>query len=394
MAQRRVKDRWTGMAKKADAHSILSSHRISLKTVRRRNGTVDQYYSIQFTYSKGKKQQFTDETEEGVRKKVYDFFGISLMTFRELYDKWQNDPDLSEDEKKKAQAARYGFMRYVDWLGPKVAADVSSEDILEAGKRHMAGGCKAGSANTQIRNIRHMYDYGIKRGVVTSNPALGAKKFRAQETAFERDYLTERQIAEFLNNCLKHEEYIFAVFFICGIDMDRFVPLRWKDVDFENSRIDINRRMESRRSFEIVELERTQKVVLEEPRIAFDYLKLELREQADTLGIRAEELQRSDRFIITHPGKDTNTSRHAFSLRLDNFLRRKTQADYRMGDIFFSSAVYAFKAECDMPSVASIIGYKKTIEMFRNPENYDLFERKKRRSVNDYFDELYYGRQE
>ena len=57
-------------------------------------------------------------------------------------------------------------------------------------------------------------------------------------------------------------------------------------------------------------------------------------------------------------------------------------------------------AECDsivifnMPSVASIIGYKKTIEMFRNPENYDMFERKKRRSVNDYFDELYYGRQE
>ncbi len=389
-----MKGRWTGMAKKVDAHSVLASHRISLKTVRRRNGAVDQYYSIQFTYPKGAKQQFTGQTEEEVRKKVYEFFGISLMTFRELYDKWQNDPDLCEGEKKKALAARYGFMRYVDWLGPKVAADVSSEDILEAGKRHMAGGCKAGSANTQIRNIRHMYDYGIKRGVVTSNPALGVKKFRAQETAFERDYLTDRQIAEFLNNCLKHEEYIFAVFFICGIDMDRFVPLRWKDIDFENNRIDINRRMESRRSFEIVELERTQKVVLEEPRIAFDYLKLELREQADTLGIRAEELQRSDRFIITHPGKDTNTSRHAFSLRLDNFLRRKTQADYRMGDIFFSSAVYAFKAECDMPSVASIIGYKKTIEMFRNPENYDLFERKKRRSVNDYFDELYYGRQE
>lgn len=337
-----MKGRRTGMAKKVDAHSVLASHRISLKTVRRRNGAVDQYYSIQFTYPKGAKQQFTGQTEEEVRKKVYEFFGISLMTFRELYDKWQNDPDLSEGEKKKALAARYGFMRYVDWLGPKVAADVSSEDILEAGKRHIAGGCKAGSANTQIRNIRHMYDYGIKRGVVTSNPALGVKKFRAQETAFERDYLTDRQIAEFLNNCLKHEEYIFAVFFICGIDMDRFVPLRWKDIDFENNRIDINRRMESRRSFEIVELERTQKVVLEEPRIAFDYLKLELMEQADTLGIRAEELQRSDRFIITHPGKDTNTSRHAFSLRLDNFLRRKTQADYKMGDIFFTSAVYAF----------------------------------------------------
>lgn len=41
------------------------------------------------------------------------------------------------------------------------------------------------------------------------------------------------------------------------------------------------------------------------------------------------------------------------------------------------SAEYAFKAECDMPSVASIIGHKKTMEMFRNPEKFDLYERKK-----------------
>ena len=42
-----------------------------------------------------------------------------------------------------------------------------------------------------------------------------------------------------------------------------------------------------------------------------------------------------------------------------------------------------------MPSVASIIGYRKTMGMFRNPEKYDLYERKKSRNVNDYFDELY-----
>lgn len=46
-----------------------------------------------------------------------------------------------------------------------------------------------------------------------------------------------------------------------------------------------------------------------------------------------------------------------------------------------------------MPSVASIIGYNKTMEMFRNPEKFDLYERKKSRSVNSYFDELYFGEQ-
>ena len=373
----------------AKANEILSTHRITVKNVKRSSGVTDQFYSIQFTYPKGKKRQFTGKTEEDVRRKVYQFFDESIITFRELYERWQNDPELTESESKKAIAARYGFKRYVDWLGDKIAAEVTPEDIIEAGKKHIASGCKTGSANTQIRNIKYMYEYGIGRGLVAVNPAVGVKKFRVQETRYERDYLTDRQIYEFLTECRKREEYMFAVFFICGIDMERFIPLRWKDIDFDNHTIDINRRMESRKSFTIVELERTQKVRLEEPEMAFDYLKLELEKQAKALGIPPDVLTESDRFIITHPKTERNTSSHAFGLRLDDLLRRKMRADYKMGDIFFTSAVYAFKAECDMPSVASIIGYRKTMEMFRNPEKYDLYERKKSRNVNDYFDELY-----
>ena len=382
------------MAKKVDAQTILAGHRISLKSVRRSNGTIDQYYSIQFTYPKGTKRQFTGGSEQEVREKVYTFFNVSLMTFKELYEKWQTDQELSESEAKKMRAARYGFMRYVYWLGDKIAADVTPEDILEAGKKHIASGCKTGSANTQIRNIVHMYEYGIKRGLVSTNPAKSVKRFRTQETVFEREFLSDRQIYEFLKNCNDLREYIFAVYFICGINLERLLPLRWKDIGFDDHRIDISRRMENRKSFDIIELERTEKVILEEPKMAFDYLKLELRKQSRDLRIPEDDLKNSERFIITHPGTDRNTSRHAFYLRLDDFLRRKTEASYRAGDITFTSAVYAFKAECDMPSVASIIGYGKTIEMFRNPEKYELYERTKSRNVNDYFDKLYFGEQE
>lgn len=347
------------MSKKVDAHSILASHRITLKSVRRRNGTVDQYYSIQFTYPKGTKQQFTGASEQEVRGKVYTFFSVSLLTFKELYEMWQADSELSESEEKKMKAARYGFRRYVDRLGDKITADVTPEDILEAWKQHIASGCKTGSANTQIRNLGHLYEYGIRKGIVSSNPALSVKRFRIRENAFEHNYLSDRQICEFLKNCIEYKEYMFAVFFICGIDMDMFIPLRWEDIDFENNRINIHRRMESRKSFNIVKLERTENVFLEETGMAFDYLKPELEKQANKLDMPMEELMKSERLIITHPGSDKNTSSHAFSLRLDDFLRRKTHADYRMGDIFFTSAVYAFKAECDMPFVASIIGYKK-----------------------------------
>lgn len=376
------------------AEQVLATHRISLKTIRRHNGTIDQTYTIQFTYARGKKKQLSGKTEEEVRKKVYEFYHVSTITFKELYEMWQSDPGLNESEIKKAQAARHGFMRYVRWLGDKIAADVTPEEILEAGKKHIASGCKTGSANTQIRNIRNMYDYGIKKGIVNANPAASVKMFRPQETAYERNYLTDRQIYEFLTECKNRKCYIFAVFLICGIDMERFIPLRWMDVNLDDHRIDINRRMESRRSFDIVELERTQKVVIEEPEMAFDFLKLELQKQVAALELTEEALKCSARFIITHPGTDRNTSVHAFSLRLDDLLRRKMRAEYKMGDIFYTSAVYAFKAECDMPSVASIIGYPKTIEMFRNPEKFDLYERKKSRSVNSYFDELYFGTRE
>ncbi|MBP7508661.1 MAG: hypothetical protein KA807_12645, partial [Prolixibacteraceae bacterium] len=172
-----------------------------MKTNRRKNGTVDQYYSIQFTYPKRKKQQFTGKTEEEVRQKVYRYFGVSCMTFRELYEQWQTDSNLSSVEQAKARSSRYGFARYVDELGTMIAAEVTPEDILDAGKHHIESGCKTGSANTQIRNINYMYEYGIKRGFVETNPAAKVKRFRVKETQYERYYLTDRQIYEFLVAC-------------------------------------------------------------------------------------------------------------------------------------------------------------------------------------------------
>ena len=63
-------------------------------------------------------------------------------------------------------------------------------------------------------------------------------------------------------------------------------------------------------------------------------------------------------------------------------------------DDIFSLAEYAFTAEYNVQTIPSIIGYPKTMEMFRYPEMVDLSERKKGRSVNGYNDELYFGTQE
>lgn len=150
--------------------------------------------------------------------------------------------------------------------------------------------------------------------------------------------------------------------------------------------------MENYQSENSVELERTEKFTIEEPRMAFDFLQMELEKQANCMGISKDTLSKPNQLINRHPRSAQGISCKSFVQRLDYFLRRQMKADYKMGDIAFTSAVYAFKAECDLPSVASIIGYNRAIKMFRHPEKYDLFERTKNRKVTEYFDELYNNR--
>jgi integrase len=355
--------------------------------------TIDECYTIQFTYPKGKKRQFTGKNKEEVRRKVFEFFGTSTMTFRELFERWKNSPDWTDDERRIIRQISYGLQRYLEILGDKLAAEVTSEEILDAAKYNLNAGCKSGTINTQIRTISRIYRYGIEKGLLNVNPAAQVKRFRRQEVEFERYYLTDSQIYEFLEECRKRQEYLFAVYLICGIECKYFIPLEWGDVDFERCRIHISKRMEKRQSKNIVDLERTEKVTIEEPRMAFDFLRMELKKQAAYMGASEDEFLRKNRTkkLITSgsSGTNQNTSCEAFKQHLDDFLRRKIRVDYRMGDIAFTSAVYAFKAECDLPSVASIIGYHQAIKMFRHPEKYDLFERTKSRKVTEYFDELY-----
>ena len=117
---------------------------------------------------------------------------------------------------------------------------------------------------------------------------------------------------------------------------------------------------------------------------------MELNRQSEVLGMEREALKQSDRYIITNSKTGNNLSVGSFLSRFYNYLTNLIEVDYSSADLFFTSAVYAFKAECDLPSVVSIIWHPRAIKMFRNPEKYDLFGCKKSRKVNEYFDKLFF----
>lgn len=116
-------------------------------------------------------------------------------------------------------------------------------------------------------------------------------------------------------------------------DIDRFIPLSWKDIDFEKHKINVDKKMKERTSFEIKKLERTEQIIIEEPVIAFEYLQLELDKQSTALGITKSALKNSDRFILTHNNTAKNTSCLTFNGHLGLFLKIDLAVDYTTSSI-------------------------------------------------------------
>lgn len=373
----------------ATAAEILSTHKISPKTTATWTG-----YSIQFTYPPGKKHQFIGKTEEEIRQRVYEFFGVVRLTYKELCQQYIDDPEIYSGDTRKRNYLKYHAGKFIPCFGDKLAADVVAEDIQSAGRTIINNGCKTNSVNAMFRTVNRIYDYAIRKGLLEVNPAEGVTYFRARESQFERNYLGDREICEFLTACKIHHRYVFAFFLICGISLERIVPLRWKDIDFENRKIRIERCMASRTSADILVLQRTEKQSIEEPKLCFDYLMMELEEQAERKSIPKEVLMRSDHLIIMNERRARNLTCNDFNNRLGCFLKTCVKADYKTADVYFTSAVYAFKAGCDIITIGAIIGFTKALEMFKNPERFDCFEPRTRRSVNDYFDNLYLNTQE
>ena len=115
-----------------------------------------------FTYPRGKKRQFSGKSEEEVKRKVYDFFGLKCITYEELCTKWTTDSDVFPDS-RSGKLEYYNVKAFIPFLRKKIAADITSEDILDAAKTLVAKGNKTNGVNTKIRSVVKMYEYAIQK---------------------------------------------------------------------------------------------------------------------------------------------------------------------------------------------------------------------------------------
>ena len=118
-------------------------------------------------------------------------------------------------------------------------------DIQRFVRTLIKDGLSPNSVKNNVRFISVILNYAVKKRVATYNPCVTADLPKSGDT--ERDFYSVEEVRQFFDLLSQEEsdKHCFAVFFALaaytGCRKGELLGFEWKDVDFENSVISINR---------------------------------------------------------------------------------------------------------------------------------------------------------
>ena len=255
---------------------------------------------------------------DGIRK--------NNITFFEVYRQWHRNTQDGVLSKATADASFHSMDIYtIPNFGEKPIQEVSLSNLQTVLDVYALMG---NTADWYIHaKLRSLYDYAIEKGYVSDN--LGYRLKSDNNPAGVKLVLSDQEIRDFFMIC--DEAYtmyscMFAVALYTGMRIREVMAMAHGQIDRKMGTVKIQSQIKDGKLVPAVKtrrgrkirLSRTEDVALEEPGMAFNYLKLELKKQANNLGMPKEELMKSDRLIITHPGSDKNTSSHRIHRSTEN----------------------------------------------------------------------------
>ena len=367
---------------------ILSKNKISIKRVKGKDNVIREIFSLQFTFPKGCKHQITGTTTEEIKEKLYCYFNTRIITFNELGKMWIDELTKNNTKSKKIIDCRYSLSFLSPYVGNKIINDITVGQLQICFQYIKKQGKKAATINSIIGRINQLYEFAIEKGYLEDNIVKRVVRYRS-EYQFERKYLNDREVFQFLNKCHSHDKgNLYSILILSGIPLDFLLAISWKDVDFDNKLIAINKSNNGYPNPIIKSLDKCNCYIDYQPEFVMNFFKEELKRQSIKFGKDLVTLKESNKLIFYKDDLGSPISRHIFESRLASFIKDKLNENYSPMDIFFTSAVIAFKAGCDLTTLISIIGKKRAIEMFRNPTKYDCFYTRQTTGINDYFDNV------
>jgi integrase len=95
---------------------------------------------------------------------------------------------------------------------------------------------KAKTINYEIKTLRSILNFGVKRGMCRDNPCTGVTSLKINDSKAPR-FLTFQESDLFLKNCDEPLYPIFFTFLNTGLRLGELLNLQWADIDFARGKL-------------------------------------------------------------------------------------------------------------------------------------------------------------
>lgn len=100
---------------------------------------------------------------------------------------------------------------------------------------------KAKTINYEIKTLRSMLNFGIKRGMCRDNPAKGVTSLKVTDSKAPR-FLTFQESDQLLKNCDGSLYPVFFTFLNTGLRRGELLNLQWADIDFARGKLIVRKK--------------------------------------------------------------------------------------------------------------------------------------------------------
>lgn len=165
------------------------------------------------------------------------------ITFNQLNEIWSDNAlDLKENtlinhnsRHEQVLSKRFGEMRI---------EDINSFEVEKFKNELVAKGYKEGTINTYLKHLRKMFNYAVKRDLLTKNPCSTVSFYHnpnvLNKSESEKIWLKE-DFKKYIKEIKKEYQLFFITLYTCGFREGEALGITWNDIDFENKKICINK---------------------------------------------------------------------------------------------------------------------------------------------------------
>ena len=171
----------------------------------------------------------------------------STITLNEWYREWFDRckaPQLKNDVSRKTYDRRIRNT-YCRLLGDKRIANVLQINIQEATSQLVEEGYTYRTVKEALGILKECCEIAIVNRIIPVNPCIGIK-IKDANISQERRVLTPKEQKIFLDEVQNKYYYeAYKILLLTGMRIGEFSGLQWRDVDFENKVVHINRSMQT-----------------------------------------------------------------------------------------------------------------------------------------------------